>query len=89
MFSRPDLLYHLSRVAQSCSDPNESDMLRIKKIFSYILYTKNKKLFFSSNKNFNLECFVDASNNCYLDGKVTMVMGSVSGNIMLAWKYYI
>jgi hypothetical protein len=69
MFSRPDLLYHLSRVAQSCSDPNESDILRIKKIFSYILYTKNKKLFFSSNKNFNLECFVDASNNCYLDGK--------------------
>ena len=69
MFSRPDLLYHLSRVAQSCSDPNESDMLRIKKIFSYILYTKGKKLYFNSNNNFNLECFVDASNNCYLDGK--------------------
>ena len=68
-YSRPDLLYHLSRVAQSCSDPSEADMLRVKKIFRYILFTKNKKLYFNNDKNFNLECYVDASNNCYLDGK--------------------
>jgi hypothetical protein len=44
-------------------------MLRIKKIFRYILYSKHQKLIFKSNDNFNLECYVDASNNCYLDGK--------------------
>jgi hypothetical protein len=35
-YSRPDLLYSLSRVAQRCSNPNRSDMRRVIHIFRFI-----------------------------------------------------
>ena len=36
IYTRPDLLYSLSRVSQSCSNPTEADMIRVKRKISYI-----------------------------------------------------
>ena len=36
ILTRPDPLYSLSRVAQASSNPTESDLLKVKRIFSYM-----------------------------------------------------
>jgi hypothetical protein len=68
-YTRPDLLYALSRVAQQCSNPNRGDMRRVIHIFRYIIDTKNERLIFKSNIPVILFAWVDASYNCYIDGR--------------------
>lgn len=69
IYTRPDLLYSLSRVAQACSDPRESDLRRVKRILRYINTTKHFGITYNRDEDFQLYCFVDASFNCYTDGK--------------------
>eukprot|EP01036_Dinobryon_divergens_P036448 gene36448-47456_t len=82
-YSRPDLLYSLSRVAQACSDPSQADLTRVKRILRYIKYTRDQGLKFKKDNDFNLVCYVDASHNCYDDGKghygYTLSLGEGSG----------
>ena len=68
-YSRPDLLYALSRVAQRCSNPNRSDMRRVMNIFRFIVSTKNNSLIFKSNIPVIAYAWVDAGFNSYEDGK--------------------
>ena len=55
-YTRPDLLYSLSRVAQKCSNPSKSDLLRVKRIFKYILTTKDHGIRFNSDDGLQLVC---------------------------------
>jgi hypothetical protein len=68
-YTRPDLLYALSRVAQQCQRPTMRDMSAVKRIMKYIEGTKHYGLRFSSDSDVKLTCHVDASYNCYSDGK--------------------
>ena len=68
-YSRPDLLYSLSRAAQKCSKPTVSDLSRVKRIFKYIIATRDYGIRFNCDDDFTLVCHVDASFNCYDDGK--------------------
>ena len=68
-YTRPDLLYALSRVSQRCSDPNKADMRRVIHIFRFIISTKDECLIFKSNIPVILYAWVDASYDCYIDGK--------------------
>jgi len=68
-YTRPDLLYSLSRIAQSCSNPNESDMIRVKRIIRHISDTKEYGITYNNDIDFMIYCHVDASYNCYHDGK--------------------
>lgn len=68
-YTRSDLLYALSSVAQACSSPKNSDLRRVKRILQYIYFTKNEGILFNCDNDYNLICYVDASFNCYDDGK--------------------
>ena len=84
-YTRPDLLYSLSRVAQACSDPEESDMIRVKRIIRYISQTKEHGITYDICIDFYVYCNVDASFNCYIDGKghygFTISIGKNNGSI--------
>jgi hypothetical protein len=67
-YTRPDILYAVSRVAQSCSRPNRGDMKKVDRIFKYLTKTFNYGLTFSKGPII-LICFVDAAYNCYEDAK--------------------
>lgn len=83
-YTRPDLLYSLSRVAQACSNPSEADLIRVKRIIRHIIATKHKGITFTCDDDFNLYCHVDASYNCYADGKghygYTFSIGKYNGS---------
>jgi hypothetical protein len=68
-YTRPDLLYALSRVAQECQRPTKADMKKVLRLLKYIEKTKHYGIRFSSDTHITLICHVDASYNCYDDGK--------------------
>ena len=84
-YTRPDLLYSLSRVAQACSNPTESDLIRVKRIIRYISDTKDYGITYDVSMDFLIYCYVDASYNCYTDGKghygYTICIGRNNGSI--------
>ena len=69
IYSRPDILFALSIVSQKAQKPTMADMLKVKRIFKYIFETKNKCIIFTKTENLDILCYVDASFNCYNDGK--------------------
>jgi len=84
ILTRPDLLYSLSKVAQATSNPTQSDLLKVKRIFRYIMYTKEHGLNYNCDDDFNIYCYGDASYNCYDDGKshygYTISLGKGNGS---------
>ena len=83
-YTRPDLLYSLSRVAQACSNPTKADLIRVKRIIRHIIATKDKGITYNCDNDFDLYCYVDASYNCYADGKghygYTFSIGKYNGS---------
>jgi hypothetical protein len=70
VFTRPDILYALSTCAQKCTKPTFKDFRKVRRIFCYLLGTIDKGITFSTkNTNIQLQAYVDASFNCYEDGK--------------------
>ena len=84
-YTRPDLLYSLSRVSQSCSNPTEADMIRVKRIIRHISETKDYGITYDVSPDYYVYCHVDASFNCYIDGKghygYTISIGKNNGSI--------
>ena len=84
MYTRPDLLYSLSRVAQACSMPTNADLRRVHRIFRYVQATKNQGITYTCDRDFSLRCYVDASFNCYDDGRshygYTFSLGKSNGS---------
>lgn len=66
--SRPDLLYPMSIVAQRCAAPRRDDMRLLQRMLRYIATTRDSGLEFSKGE-VRLTGSVDASHNCYDDGK--------------------
>lgn len=69
IYTRPDLLYSLSFVAQAGSNPTQADLQRVKRIIRHIATTKHFGLIFNTDDDFQLNGHVDASYNQYKDGK--------------------
>ncbi len=67
--TRPDLLYGMSRLAQQCSNPTMADMRRVEKLFKHIRATEGRCIIFSPGGDIEPVAYVDASHNCYADGK--------------------
>ena len=84
-YTRPDLLYSLSRVAQACSNPTESDLIRVKRIIRHISETRSYGITYDISDDFLIYVYVDASYNCYADGKghygYTICIGRYNGSI--------
>ena len=69
IYTRPDILYAMSIVSQASQHPSQADLLKVKRIFRYVFSTKNKCIIFKQTDNLDVICYVDASHNCYKDGK--------------------
>ena len=67
-YTRPDIAYAFSFVAQRSARPTVYDWNLCVRILRYIARTLDAGLVFEPGP-VNLECFVDASHNCYPDGR--------------------
>ena len=67
-YTRPDILYAMSIVAQRCSCPTVGDMKMVQRILRYIEDTVDYGLQFNPGP-VSLICHVDAAHNCYEDGR--------------------
>ena len=67
-YTRPDMLYVVSRCAQACSRPTRKDVRRMIRAFLYLRDTLDVGLSFHVG-NVELVCYVDASYNSYSDGR--------------------
>ena len=59
--TRPDLLYAVSIVASKCQSPTRYDLRCVKRILRYIVGTQDYGLHFSSDSDFQLVAYADAS----------------------------
>jgi hypothetical protein len=83
--TRPDILYAVNVCAQKSSVPCVSDYKALIRILGYIKDTKNYCLQYDKNiDDMKLYCYVDASHNCYEDGKghfgFTLRLGKHNGS---------
>ena len=67
-YTRPDLLFAMSIVAQKCSMPTLGDMRMVRRILKYIESTPDYGLRYCPGK-VELFCHVDAAHNCYDDAR--------------------
>jgi hypothetical protein len=67
-YTRPDILFALSILAQQCSHPTVGDRKRAVRIFRYLESTMDNGLRFDPG-NIELQCYVDAAHHSYKDGK--------------------
>jgi hypothetical protein len=67
-YTRPDILYALSILAQKCANPTVGDKKKAIRILRYLESTVGQGLNFSPGP-IDLQCFVDAAHHSYSDGK--------------------
>ena len=67
-FTRPYIMFALSRAAQRCSHPVVSDLRMVHRIFRYVAGTRLFGIKFEIGE-IVLVCHVDASHNCYDDAR--------------------
>ena len=59
-FSRPDIMHSICLCARFQSDPCESHLKAVKRIFRYLVGTTNLSLFYKKNQDFRLVGYYDA-----------------------------
>ena len=67
-FSRPDILFAVSVLAQKCSKPTNCDVRKAKRVFQYLRRTPDVGVIFSPGEVV-LTCYADAAYNVYPDAR--------------------
>ena len=67
-YTRPDILFALSILAQQCSHPTVGDRKKAIRILRYLESTMDNGLRFGHGR-IELQCYVDAAHHSYNDGK--------------------
>jgi len=70
-FTRPDILYAVSILAQKCSDPTVIDVHRAKRVFLYLHQTRHVGITFHPGP-IELICYADAAFNVYPNSRSHM-----------------
>ncbi|XP_073525541.1 uncharacterized protein [Phyllobates terribilis] len=84
--SRPDIVFAVSLCARFQSDPRDSHVAIIKRIFCYLKGTDNLCLWYPKNCNFTLDGYTDADYAGYLvDRKITSGMAQFLGPCLVSW----
>jgi hypothetical protein len=84
--SRPDIVYAVSLCARFQSDPRESHVAIIKRIFRYLKGTDNLCLWYPKHCDFTLVGYTDADYAGYLvDRKSTSGMAQFLGPCLVSW----
>ena len=68
-YSRPDILFAVSSVAQKCSSPTKHDLAAVVRIFNYLRATPELGIRYNRNAEIILVGCVDASHNQYDDAR--------------------
>jgi hypothetical protein len=69
VYTRPDLLYAVSKAAQQCAHPTRGDYRRALRMIHYLEGSKGLGLHFTHGGEINLTCYVDAGFNQEPDAK--------------------
>ncbi len=70
--SRPDIMFSVCMCARYQSNPKESHLIAVKRIFKYLIGTKNIGLWYSKESSINLIGYTDSDfAGCKLDRKST------------------
>ena len=84
--SRPDILFSVCMCARFQSNPKESHLLAIKKIFRYLIYTYNLGLWYSKQSFIELIGYIDADyEGCRIDRKSTSGTCQFLGLNLILW----
>jgi Reverse transcriptase (RNA-dependent DNA polymerase) len=71
-YSRPEILFAVSVLAQRCSGPTMHDRKRAIRVFHYLRQSMDVGLTFKRSGEIKLICHADAAYNCYPDGRSHM-----------------
>ena len=84
--SRPDIMFSVCMCATYQSNPKESHLSAVKRIFRYLVGTQNLGLFYSRGVAFYLISYSDADFvGCKLDRKSTSGTCHFLGNSLISW----
>ena len=84
--SRPDIVFTVSLCARFQSDPRESHVANIKRVFRYLKGTDNLCLWYPKQCDFTLVGYTDADYAGYLaDRKSTSGMAQFLGPCLVSW----
>ncbi|KAK9114554.1 hypothetical protein Syun_021351 [Stephania yunnanensis] len=84
--SRPDITFSVCLCARFQSDPKESHLKCVKRIFRYLSGTQDLGLWFNKTKSFELRSFVDSDYaGSLVDRKSTSGFCHLLGNSLISW----
>jgi hypothetical protein len=84
--SRPDIMFATCLCARFQSDPKESHMMAIKRIFKYLKGTPNLGLWYPKGTGFNLVGYTDSDYaGCRIDRKSTSGSCQFLGQRLVSW----
>ena len=84
--SRPDIMFSVCMCARYQSNPKESHLSAVKRIFRYLVGTQNLGLFYPRGVAFDLISYSDADfSGCKLDRKSTSGTCHFLGNSLVSW----
>ena len=85
--SRPDIMFNVCLCARFQSNPKQSHLLAVKRIFKYLLGTINLGLFYPKGTTFDLIGFTDSSfAGCKIDRKSTTRSCQFLGQSLVSWS---
>ncbi|PKA55648.1 Retrovirus-related Pol polyprotein from transposon TNT 1-94 [Apostasia shenzhenica] len=84
--SRPDIVFSVCMCARFQSNPKESHLVAVKRIFRYLVGTHSLGLWYSKGTTPNLIGFSDADCRCKVDRKSTSGTCQFFGNALVSWS---
>ena len=84
--SRPDIMFSVCMCARFQSNPRETHICAVKRIFRYLSGTINLGLWYPKGAAFNLISYSDADfGGCRLDRKSTSGTCHILSNCLVSW----
>ena len=84
--SRPDIMFSVCLCARYQSDPKESHIKAVKRIFRYLKHTSDYELFYPKNSSFELTSYSDADfAGCKSNRKSTSDTCHFLGHSLVSW----
>ena len=84
--SRPDIMFSVCMCARYQANPKESHLVAVKRIFKYLIGTKNIGLWYSKESSLNLIGYTDSDfAGCKLDRKSTSGSCQFLGENLISW----
>ncbi|XP_023743005.1 uncharacterized mitochondrial protein AtMg00810-like [Lactuca sativa] len=85
--SRPDIMFATILCAHYQADPKKAHLFAVKRIFRYLKYTPNLRLWYPHDSEFKLMGYTDSDHGgCGIDRKITSGGAQMLGDIFVSWS---